>query len=337
LHIFAAQNPKQVKKNLLILLLLSFVGSNHLLHAQILSISSGSDLTIKPGTVFSADSLVLIPSADFTLANINLSKNTTVFHPVLNPYVSRVYLFNTNTAPFSGAVRINYLDGELNALSEPSLQVNIHNNAAWQFFTSNTNDVTNNFVLSNTVSNIALNEVTLAAALAPLPLTWLSFTATKQNEAVLLQWSTVNEINTKDFIVQYSIDGMQWNNLITKLKNNSSSNTHAYSYIHTNPEKGINYYRILQTDMDGRGSHSIIRTVKFSADNSSFYVLSNPVNSTIKVQVNTAMALSLYTADGKLLLQKQYNTGLQNIDVSKYAKGIYLLTGNNTIFKLTIQ
>jgi Secretion system C-terminal sorting domain len=326
-----------VKKYILILLLLSFIVSNCLLHAQTLTIASGSDLTIKSGTVFSADSLVLIPSADFTLANINMSKNTTAFHPVLNPYTSRVYRFSANTAPFSGAVRINYLDGELNGLPEPTLQVNIHDNTSWRFFTSNTNDVVNNFVLSNTISSLALNEVTLAAALAPLPLTWLSFTATKQNTAVLLQWSTANELNTKNFTVQHSIDGIQWNNLITLLKNTSSSNTHAYSYIHINPEKSVNYYRILQTDIDGRGSQSIVRTVKFAADNSSFYVLANPVSSTIKVQVNTAMALSLYTANGKLLLQKQYNAGLQNIDVSKFAKGIYLLTGNNTTLKLTIQ
>lgn len=309
----------------------------HLLHAQILTVSSGTDLTIKSGTVFSADSLVLTPSADFTLSDINLTKNTTVFHSTFNPYISRVYLFSNNTAAFSGAVRVNYLDGELNALSEPTLQVNIHNNIAWQSFSSNTNDAVNNFVLSNTISNLALNEVTLASALAPLPLTWLSFTATKQNTAVLLQWSTANEINTKDFTVQYSIDGIRWNNLTMLLKNTGTSNTHAYSYIHANPEKGTNYYRIVQTDMDGRGSQSIIRTVKFAANNSSFYVLTNPVKNTIQVQVNTAMALSLYSADGKMLLQKQFNAGPQNIDVSKYAKGIYLLTGDNTTIKLTIQ
>ncbi|MEO6490063.1 MAG: T9SS type A sorting domain-containing protein [Ferruginibacter sp.] len=326
-----------MKKYLFTLLTIGMTGLSNLLLAQILSVGA-SGVTLKAGTIFYADGLILTPSADITLANLSLSRNATVSHPTSNPYISRVYRFSANTAPFSGTVQINYIDpGELNGIPEANLLLNVHNGALWQAFPGTVNTI-NNYVLSNPLTNVALNELTLANQLTPLPLTWLSFTAIKQNSTVLLKWSTGNEQNTKDFVVQYSIDGIRWNNLTTILRGVASSNTQNYSYVHTSPVKGINVYRILQNDLDGRKSYSELRTVKFIGDNATFTVLVNPVsNGTLQIQVNSALALSLYTADGKLIWQKTFNAGLQNMDVSIYAKGIYLMKGNDVTIKIVIQ
>jgi hypothetical protein len=69
-----------------------------------------------------------------------------------------------------------------------------------------------------------------------------------------------------------------------------------------------------------------------------FTILGNPVtNDVLTLQVNMPTRLAFYTADGKLLWQEQVNAGTKTIDVSRYAKGIYLLKTITTTQKVVIQ
>ena len=285
------------------------VSKFYCLQAQILTVSPGTDLVIKPGTVFFADNIILTPSADFTLSNISLSRNTIVSHPVLNTYIARVYQFSASTNPFSGSIQINYQDGaELNGLSESDLQLNVHNGFTWQQFASTTNDVVNNYVLSASLPGVQLNELTLAAIGAALPLRWRSFTAAKQQENVLLQWSTFSEQNSKSFILQTSSTGTTWNTLATVSAAGNSPSIHDYNYLHTSPATGYNYYRIVETNIDGKYNYSLVRKVLFQLTPWHIELLGNPViNGILEVKITLARSndiaptLKLYTADGKLL------------------------------------
>lgn len=307
--------------------------------AQILKVTAGTDLTIVNGTVFKVENLTLTPTADFTISNNTLDKFTTVIHSTSNPYIARVYRFTSNTNPFTGSVQINYNDGaELNGIPEELLTLNIHNGTAWTAYAATTRDGTNNFVLTNGVSSTGLNELTLANSLTPLPLAWLLFTATKQNQTALLQWTTAQEQNTRNFTVQHSANGINWAGIGLLPATGSSNSASNYNYIHTSPVSGINYYRILQTDMDNRYSYSAIRTLKFTKTDEPFTIIGNPVtNDVLTLQVNITINLALYTADGKLLWQQQVNAGTKTIDVSRYAKGTYFLKANNTTQKIIIQ
>lgn len=322
------------KEILFVVLFMLCFGSSR---AQIFSVGT-SGVTLKSNTIFSADGLILTPSADITMTSVSLSRNVTASHTPSQPYISRVYRFSGTTAPYSGRVQINYLDpSELNGIPEANLMLNIHNGTLWQAYTG-TVDATNNNVISNPFTNVALNELTLANVLTPLPLNWLSFNAFKQKTSVFLQWNTANEQNTKDFTVQFSTNAIRWNDLTTIPSSTLNSIVNTYNYTHTKPIKGINYYRIIQTDLNGRSSYSIVRTLKYTDGTDAFYVLNNPVkNDMLQVQVNSSMMLGLYTAEGKLLLQQQASSGLQNIDVSKYAGGLYLLKGNSTSIKIVVQ
>lgn len=203
---------------------------NGMAKTQLLTVASGTDLTILSGTVFKVENLTLIPSANFIISNNSLNKSTTVIHPTSNPYIARVYQFTNNTNPFTGSVQINYTDGaELNGIPEAQLTLNIHNGTTWTFYPASNRDATNNFVLTNSVTSTGLNELTLAGS-AALPLAWLSFTATKQNKTALLQWATAQEQNTRNFMVQHSGNGINWSGLSTLPAAGNSSN---YSYTHT--------------------------------------------------------------------------------------------------------
>jgi hypothetical protein len=266
---------KKMKKILFVFLAGLFLCNAN---AQLLTVDPGSSLLIQNGTQLHVDGLTLIPSADFTLSNVVLNRSATAIHPPVNIYISRVYQFSNTTNAFSGAVQINYTDGaELNGIPEANLTLNIYNGTSWAQYPASTRDASNNYVLTNGLSGITLNELTLADP-APLPLTWLSFTATAQNNSQsLLQWATAQEQNTKDFYIEHSTDGINWVTIGSlPAAGNSNSNRH-YNYVHTNPVNGLNYYRIKQTDIDNRYSYSPVRTLSFTRTLQPFTILGNPL------------------------------------------------------------
>ena len=309
-------------------------------HAQLLTVDAGASLTIQNGAQFHADGLTLMPSADFILSNVVLSRSATTIHPPGNTHISRVYQFSNTSNAFSGAVQIDYTDGaELNGIPETALTLNIHNGTNWTAYPASTRDANNNYVLAIGLSGITLNELTLADLSAPLPLTWLSFTATAQNNSQsLLQWSTTHEQNTQDFYIQHSADGINWVTIGSLPAAGNSNSTRHYTYVHSSPVKGLNYYRIKQTDVDSRYSYSPVRMLSFTRALQPFTILGNPVsNDVLILQVNMATSLSFYTADGKLLWREQVNAGTKTIDVSRYAKGVYWLKTITTTQKVVIQ
>ena len=308
-------------------------------HAQ-LTVDPGSSVTIQNGTQIHGDGLTLIPSADLILSNVILSRSATAVHSTVNIYISRVYQFSNTSNAFSGSIQINYTDGaELNGIAEADLTLNIYNGTNWTAYPASTRDAINNYVLTNGLSGITLNELTLASQFAPLPLTWLSFTAKAQNSSQsLLQWTTAQEQNTKDFYIQHSADGINWVIIGSLPVAGNSNSTSYYNYVHTNPVKGLNYYRIKQTDVDSRFSYSPIRMLSFARTLQPITIMGNPVaNNVLTLQVNMATSLAFYTADGKLLWQEQVNAGTKTIDVSRYVKGTYLLKTIFTTQKVVIQ
>ena len=307
-------------------------------NAQLISFGAAG-VTIKGNTTLCMDSLALIPSSDLTLTNTVLNKTSTIIHPGSNPYISRVYRFTNTTPPFNGSVQFYYRDGaELNGIPESSLTLNIHNGTGWASYPVTTRDAVNNFVLTNGISNVSLNELTLANLLTPLPVDPFAFTATKQNQSALLNWTTVVGLNFRNFAVQHSINGTNWTVIGSlKVPGNSSLNNN-FSFIHSKPLNGTNYYRILKVDIENNYSYSAIRSLRFSTQLETFAILGNPViNYVICLQVNEATDLYLYNADGKLILHENVYAGRKNIDVRGYAKGEYLLKANNTTKKLVIQ
>jgi len=298
-----------MKRTLCSILLLITISKFCGLKAQILTVSPGTDVVIKQGAVFSAGDLVLTPSADFTLSDVSISRSSTVSHPTVNAYIARVYKFSTGTNLFNGTIRINYQDGaELNGLTETDLQLNANNGSTWQAFASATNDPVNNYVVTTSLSGLQLDEITLASISGPLPLQWRSFTAAKQQSNVLLQWSTFAERNSKSFIIRTSANGITWNTIATISAVGNSSTVQSYSYLHTSPAAGYNYYQVFETDVDGKYTSSLVRKVLFEVTPWHIELLGNPVrNGKLEIKVTLARpndilpTLNLYTVDGRLL------------------------------------
>ena len=176
------------------------------------------------------------------------------------------------------------------------------------------------------------------AVVSTLPLTWVSFSVSKQNQSAIVSWSTATEQNTKDFTVQHGVDGKNWKTKGVVTAAGSSNGLRKYSYTDNNPGKGYSYYRIVQTDLDGRTSFSAVRMINLAGDNAVFTIAGNRIsNGMLRIQVQQAGAISLYDLSGKLLWEKQFAAGLQSVDVSMYNKGIYLLRAKEGAQRILIQ
>jgi hypothetical protein len=201
--------------------------------------------------------------------------------------------------------------------------------------TGNNNGTLTNFSLSGSTSNFLTQNTSLSV----LPLKWLSFTAQKHNETVLLQWRTTEETGTKNFLVEHSAGGVNWQPLSSLESAGNSDTIRSYSYTHNEPAVGINYYRIRQIDIDGNYTYSEIRTITVSNKGRSFKVPGNPlVSGELHVQISKPnQQLKLFTSDGRLIWAKQFAVGAHSIDVSQLCKGIYLLQSNNYSEKILLQ
>jgi hypothetical protein len=97
-----------------------------------------------------------------------------------------------------------------------------------------------------------------------LPVVFSSISAVRNKNGVTVNWTSETEINTQSYSVENSIDGSNFKIVGTKNASNISGRA-IYNYTHTNPTKGINFYRVVANDFNGVKTYS--KTVKVSIDN----------------------------------------------------------------------
>jgi hypothetical protein len=126
----------------------------------IFTVIDGTSHIIKSGTVVSMDGLVLTPSKDFSLMGKNLTRKSTASNAITNPNIKNYYAFNGTTNAFTGTVKFNYSDAELNGLIEANLKLNIFIPSTWFLQQNTTINTTDNFT-TNTLSAVSMKELTL--------------------------------------------------------------------------------------------------------------------------------------------------------------------------------
>lgn len=180
-------------------------------------------------------------------------------------------------------------------------------------------------VANVTVYNMNTNAV--------LPVSWLSFTSQKVNNAIHLQWKVNNEINNDHFEVEKSIGGTNFNS-IGCLANKNSGLVTTYNFTDFQPASGNNYYRIKQVDKDGKFSYSVIRQEYFTNElkQSKTKIIQNPVKGSIQLlftSITDQADISLLDANSIRVLHFSKKNISQNeevdIPVKNLAAGIYFL------------
>ncbi len=204
---------------------------------------------------------------------------------------------------------------------------NAPNNAVWKIIFTDANGAQCTYT------------VTGGGATLALPLIWNSFTAEKEAGEVKLTWSTASEQNTKDFVIQHSLNTTDWSALSTIPAAGNSTTTRNYSYVHQNPLKGnnYNYYRILQRDLDDKFSYSKIVSIIFNEPGADLQVYPNPVQDQLTVFLAETQMVRLINAAGATVWKGQLPAGRNTIPVHTFSKGVYVLTAGMQSQRVLIQ
>jgi hypothetical protein len=188
-------------------------------------------------------------------------------------------------------------------------------------------------ILSSSNTTVYVDNIYFWKA-ASLPVSLSDFKASKNGNSITLNWKTESESNNKGFVIERSANGIEWTQIQFVNGNGTTASAKYYSTRDNNPLNGLNYYRLIQVDNDGKQTNSDVLSVKFSLDQQiklSFYP--NPAKNSLTVHLgkveNNDAALELINFEGKKIntfrVNKQDSNQNKTLDLKGFDKGIYLL------------
>lgn len=172
-----------------------------------------------------------------------------------------------------------------------------------------------------------------------LPITLTQFSAYAQQNIARLQWSTAMEQNSDHFIIERSRDGKGFSNIGTVKAAGNSNSPVSYSFSDKGLEEGKYYYRLKQTDMDGKFTYSMVRQVQVAMQDAGMIIAPNPVhrseglNITLPVTAAEQVVLHISNQEGKVMKEYSYRleqgTHVLQAGISDLAPGLYFLSVKN--------
>jgi len=174
--------------------------------------------------------------------------------------------------------------------------------------------------------------------LSPLPIELLSFEAIKNGEHVSINWQTASEKNNDYYTVERSKDGINFET-ISMVKGSGDKNMlMEYTETDFNPLNGISYYRLKQTDFNGKFTYSKIVAVNYHFNEAGLDVFPNPSNGDFNVNLtgfeNKEVLVLVRDISGKEIYSKviltQANKEIIAVDLSQQlSPGTYLVVASS--------
>lgn len=168
------------------------------------------------------------------------------------------------------------------------------------------------------------------ALLVAVPVELTSFAATSNSKEVSLDWTTATELNNSHFDIEYSTDGTNFRAIDEVAGNGTTQEKQEYSYTHTTPANGANYYRLKQVDFDGAFEYSDIRVVALERTGK---VVINPSAAIAEITVQLAETtgennqIGIYDMMGRTVMMTNFDGTInaKTIDISNLQKGYYVV------------
>lgn len=170
-----------------------------------------------------------------------------------------------------------------------------------------------------------------------LPVDLLSFTARLNNKATVLDWTTANEKDFSNFVIQRSTDGSSFDDVSVIFTDESNtSNVKKYSYTdNAAVQSTLVYYRLKMVDQDGKFTYSPVEMVRKASNDqaqASILVYPNPVVTDLRVTIPDSwqgknVSYTIYNSNGNVIRQKINNQAGQTevLNVSGAPAGIYMI------------
>ena len=89
-----------------------------------------------------------------------------------------------------------------------------------------------------------------------LPIEIINFSGAKNGNSNELKWTTLTEMNSAYFTIEKTVDGKNYDKVGTVEGAGNSFINNEYSLTDFHVENSINYYRLSQTDFEGKSKYS---------------------------------------------------------------------------------
>jgi hypothetical protein len=184
------------------------------------------------------------------------------------------------------------------------------------------------------------------SSLGLLPVKLTDFNAKYNKETAVLTWTTEQEITFSHFIVEKSLNGVDFKETAVVFAKDDGATVKEYSYTDDlSANKGTVYYRLKMVDGSQQVQNSVIRVIKVADPLADVKVQAypNPVVNELRITVptewqNGTVTYDLYNASGKILqhLVSSNANQTETIKMNSLTPGIYILkvtSGNQTAIK----
>ena len=166
------QRKQIIIKKFLLLLIIAFV-SNLNSQTTLLTVGASGAVTINSGGTLNVSGLELTPNTNFTIQDRQVSKEMTAVLLDGTEAMEKVYSLDTDLEDFSGTITYNYIDSEMNSLTQDaSMYVYSSTSSAWsEYLDTDSADytVTSTFTSPNQIGKVtvgALNSLSIEDAMA---------------------------------------------------------------------------------------------------------------------------------------------------------------------------
>lgn len=166
----------------------------------------------------------------------------------------------------------------------------------------------------------------------PIELTHFNASA-MDNNYVQIDWTTATERNNDYFSIERSTDGITFDEIATVNGAINSTEELNYTTYDYNPNYGFNYYRLSQTDTDGKKKTFNIVAAKIGNDDE-FQIVPNPNNGRFliisKNEYKNSQEIKITDIEGRVvyndILDVSYKEAGIEVNLPKLVSGTYIVS-----------
>ncbi|NNF35261.1 MAG: T9SS type A sorting domain-containing protein [Saprospiraceae bacterium] len=161
-----------------------------------------------------------------------------------------------------------------------------------------------------------------------LPVELSEFNVDAIDDHIELYWKTNSEVNNEGFDILHSMDGRNFTTIGFVKSRGDTDYPSQYSFVHHTPGDGINYYRLLQKDYDGKSRLYDIKSTTFEFSDFDHLVYPNPFKDEINIRLNRnniKTNLSISDLSGREVYRHPITSTLVNIETKDLEAGYYII------------
>ena len=231
------------------------------------------------------------------------------------------------TGYFGNNTTSRYFQTNFSSISSCGVTTYSYNNSNEFNFGAAANGDGSSVVFNGTTASYVSGGGNCVPPAVILPIELLDFYATQNGDKNDLLWKVASEENVKNYIIEKSEDGVNWNSIAWVLPKGGAERSLSYNAEDLTPYQGITYYRLstLENDLSTKQYKIISLDRSDKAWKPLLYQENNYLFVEFKNSVPKNSIVTLYDLSGQVLIEQVVSQQQTKINTEALAFGIYFV------------